>query len=409
MSTVGQYLDDLTEDGTRDSSGQFSVNSERGARLFGGFALPSAHHCLLKVVQVAHLLCGDEIRVTVGLNTTEIQFALPSDSLETARTALLFEPGRASGGRDTVADLMAMSLLGAMAAQKNVSAAWSLVDAGGETSVVLDREYQTHRNSRRVAPGEACCRFALRHGSTWRMWETWTRRSAVDALLSGLCAYSAIPLFLNGRPVPHYGCAALNEELREIFGSSFDAGTGVNTVGKARVAASLVLFDADKDGKSSVSLALPDQDYYSEQQPGRFVWKRYDESEARPDGADVPTYSLGFRDGGAWGAWPESRQRFRRVLGFNLHGPGSMDPLRLKVVRHGVLISDEVVATEDPRLKGLRGCSALICDDSTLTTDLSGFRLVEDEAYLERALSLLDLAELGHTTFEELTPELAGL
>ncbi len=408
MSTLRQYLDELTGAGTPESLGEFSINSARGIRLFGEFSLPSAFHYLLKVVQVAHVLDASEIKVSVGMTKTLVEFTLPTQSVDTVRQALSFDSQHVTQGRDSITDMLALSLLGGVA-QGNLSSSWSLVESGQESTVRLDQKYRTERSSLRVPQDEPRCRFSIHHRSTWRIWERWARRRAVDSLLSGLCAYSAIPLSLGGLPIPRYGCSALNEELREIFGSSFNAGTGVSTLGKVRVAASLVLCDLADSNEPALSLALPAQSYYEEEHPGRFLWQRYDEPDARPDGADVPAWSVALQSRGEWTRWPEGRARFRTVLGFNLHGPGSLDPLRLKVVRHGVLISDEVVTLDDSRLESLRGCSAIVCDDGSLTTDLSGFRLVEDEAYLEKALTLLDLAELGHRTFEELTPELAGL
>ena len=60
--------------GTHDSEGQFIVDLRKASDKVAAFALPSDSHYLLKVVQVAHRLRTDEIRVDIGRFRTTLEF-----------------------------------------------------------------------------------------------------------------------------------------------------------------------------------------------------------------------------------------------------------------------------------------------------------------------------------------------
>ena len=62
-----RFIRERFEAGTHDSEGQFTVDLRKASDKVAAFALPSDSHYLLKVVQVAHRLRTDEIRVDIVL------------------------------------------------------------------------------------------------------------------------------------------------------------------------------------------------------------------------------------------------------------------------------------------------------------------------------------------------------
>lgn len=373
--------------------------------MLGEHSLPSPFHYLLKAVQAANLLGVEELRIRVGFQATVLESPLSLRQFLLLRDLFSDDLGEAALGKESLSSHLALAMLGAVSAG-NIRASWSIHGAGRSTIVSLDSGFIAKiRTSPEVEKTEALlCRLTVSHSNPWQAWRLWSRRREIGGLLGLQCCMSSVPITLDGRLVPLPGCWALNDHLREIYGSTFDILAAVPSIGQARVAASLLLFVTAESESGAFSIAPPELRYYRHQGEERYLWKRCSDPQARPDGTDVPAWMLHCVEPATMSpmAFPSVPKRFQTVLAFNLHGPGNSDPLHLKVVRNGVLISDEPVTLDDDRLDPLRGCSVVLHDDGELTTDLSGFQLVEDERYLETLLSLRPLVELGYRTFEEL-------
>ena len=80
----------------------------------------------------------------------------------------------------------------------------------------------------------------------------------------------------------------------------------------------------------------------------------------------------------------------RAVLMLNRRTRAEEEPLRVKVIRSGILVLDRTFEESDPRFEEMRGC-VLAFHDEELETDLTGLQIIQNEAFEEKVLSFKKL------------------
>lgn len=396
MARIEQFLETKARAGAHHSRGSFSLDPARAAQAMALGSQPSPLHYLARVVMAANRLDAAEVRLSLGLSESILSFAPPSGEgvkwEEVARH--LANPTEQADHR---AGDLALSLLGAISSGATF-ASWEFAEGSSQARITLDGSYRLENWVSDVA--HPIWRFRVKYRWNWRLWEMARRRGQAIDLVRRLCAFSPAALIINGGPLKPPASPVLNEHLRELHGSHFNVGTGVMETVRSRVAATLTVFDRAEPGEAALAMTPPSETFYSREANGSLVWSpalRTDNS-SRPDGVEVGSWILKFvdRDGRDESA---SGVRFRAVVAMNIHGPGNMEPPRLMVVRHGVLVFEEKLRST-PELETLRGCSVILADDQ-LTTDLGGFGVVNDEKLQTRLAQLQPLLGLGQQVAEE--------
>ena len=242
----------------------------------------------------------------------------------------------------------------------------------------------------------------LTHSSGWQFWRNSRRRAESASILQHHCEFSAARINIDGRDIATPTSSSLNEHLREVGQARFNFVTGAFENTRSKVAASNIVFELAEPCKPALSLLRPSLSAYSVKQGDLNLWTQGTRfgNTLRPDGESSSAWMLQFVRGGKNVSIRRTRKRdrYRAVLTMNLIGAGNTEPLRLKIVRHGVLIYDSPAWVADQRLEAFRGCTLLLADDQ-LQTDLSGLQLVRNEHFLNVVLRERRLLELGEEYF----------
>jgi hypothetical protein len=94
------------------------------------------------------------------------------------------------------------------------------------------------------------------------------------------------------------------------------------------------------------------------------------------------------------------RVPIRACLCVNLLGDPAEMPLRIKIVRAGVTVLEQAMDQEAERFKAFKGC-ILLFHDEQLETDLTGFQVIQNEAFLEKIDSFQPLLAQARNYFDK--------
>ena len=81
-------------------------------------------------------------------------------------------------------------------------------------------------------------------------------------------------------------------------------------------------------------------------------------------------------------------------------GDAAEKPLRIKIVRAGVTVLEQSMEREDDRFKAFSGC-ILLFHDEELETDLTGFQIIQNDAFLEKIDSFQPLLLKARSYFDK--------
>lgn len=385
------YLENIAADGTLHPEGSFTLDPSRGIGRLAQASLPSWHHSFLKILQVAQRAGANRLSVIFSREETRVHFVLVSSQALPSSTAVLEALNTPLRDADQQAADLAGALLAAVSSNKR--AFWRELSLSSDFEISFaEGEWE-----------EPACSFVIEHNFAWKFWLAARRKAELVALFDQRCRFSTCGIELDGWALEPADCSLFNEGLREFHGSQFNPATGVMNTTKTRVAASLILFELVPIGEPALSLRPPPAEQFT-QCDSLYAWAPALEeaNELKPDGEAVNAWMLCFVSGLKNVARP-SRELFRTVIAFNIHGPGNTEALHLIVVKQGVVVENRRLKQEGPQWDIYRGCTIVMADDE-LETDLSGLKLVRNEKLVQRIVELRPLLEMGYRNFEDLAP-----
>jgi hypothetical protein len=392
QSGFQQFLTAQSAVGSYDSEGAFTVDFAEAADRLSTFRLPSESHFLLKMVQLASRLEAETVRV----------------KLESFRTSVHFRASQAQGVNDIEAitrGFLAPLEVRQPALADLIAALWGCL---GESTQELAWSYSEGYRGRRVfikdfkfrvedfqiqiplADGELPCAFTLSvlRRKTWRFWVHSRRNAEAYRLLWERCLLSRVRVLVDGRPLDRADAAyfASHRPIKGEFGETF-ANRPFHTA----------LFQLAKENEG-FELARPGLSRYLVRDHHFNVWTsgtRVNNS-LKPDGFSSPSWMLQFRDNGVNLSMRSVAKRVRCsfVLAYDEVAAAEEAGFRLTFVRQSVLLERQDHQEPSFDIKPWHGCH-LILDNDTLSTDLTGFQIIEDERLAELLKTLEPQVEIA--------------
>lgn len=390
-----RFLQESASTGTFHSEGAFSVDLSKATEKVAAFALPSDSHYLLKGVQVANRLKTETINVSIGRYGTKLSFDCADPGVA----------GDLQGLHTAVADPLnvedpllkdLIALLYGTIKPGNRETTWTCKRGGKAEALVIDSSRKVRSTRCDVAmegTEQVTLELSVTHGDVWKFWLHARRRAQSAAILRKECAFSPARLVIDGWQAETANPSVFNV-LEDI--------TDLTDYGLRKHPASNVLFTLPEEGDPVLCLQRPSMSAYLVRKEVMNVWAtgmRVNNTLV-PDGVSTAAWMLQFRRGGENLSmrWVHKRDLFKSVIAFHFDNKLSKRPPRLQVVRAGVLLCDEEIADSELRAM-FRGCVILLADDA-LDTDLTGFQLIKNEAYLQAIRRLEPQLEAAREYFE---------
>lgn len=404
-SKLQDFLAQQARKGRYHSEGRFSLDPVKAMKRLSSGSWLSPYHYLLKFVQLANRYRAESIEIEVARTHTTIFLSLDPELATgiSPRSAYELLRGETSvQGRES--HELLSGLLGCLQAS---STGFCWQDWNGERSSqlkVVDKQNVGLSSSNEAGSSRRGLSLTVNHKREWNLLKIPKRILDCENLLLENCLYSPVKIVFNDHLLCPPTTAALNAHLTDFGGSRFNPGTGVFEQSPLPVAASCILYDLAVGSGPSLAILNPPFTEYRTVHDRLNVWVRAlsPTNTLRPNGRSVPAWMLQYRRKGeniGLQGRPE-RELCRAVLAMNLHAAGNLEPLRLFVVRHGVLISKGEPLEQEFEIDAFRGCT-LVWADEELNTDLSGLALRRDEALKTRLQQAADLLAAGEEYFEK--------
>lgn len=368
-----EFLQERATEGQFDSEGAFTLSFEQAAERLAAFRLPSPVHYLLKVVQVASRLGATSIRVRLERFRTAITFRAHQAGAVTnfeAITRAFLAPLEVE---DPVLADLAAALWGAQSPTTQ-EILWSFSEGyRGRRVYIKNRLFRSEAFELQVPipEGEPPCAFHLSviHHKSWRFW-THARRNADSlALLSSSCIFSTLSVMVDGRKLEKANGNYPTEHRRSSHFGEVSARPYHN-----------ILYEITSQG--GFQTGRPGLAQYVVRDRCYNVWASGTRvnNQLRPDGISSPAWTLQFRQSEENLSMREVEKfpRCRLVLAYDETEAAEGIPLRLTLVRQSVLLQQPASAEWGKEFVKWFGCH-LILDEDTLSTDLTGFQVIEDE------------------------------
>lgn len=400
--SLDSFLQEQKSEGKVDSEGQFTLDLSRAADKLAAFALPSEAHYLLKMVQVAHHLRADEIRVTVERFRTVVRFRAPSGGSITDSESIFRAFSDPLNIQDKILKDLIPALLGTIS-EHNLETLWSYSQGHTGRRVTIDRKrqfsIQDFTLSRPLEAEEYPYAFTLSvlHPRTWKFWQTARRRANAVKVLESSCRFSGVNVWLDGRMLELAPSSQLNDHL--IKRTYLGEGSYANR----HEPASNILFALSDPEELRFGLARPSFSAYVVREDNLTLWATgtRPNNSLVPDGLSSAAWALQFlqEEQTVSIRFAPKRTRCRAVVTLNLENPGAHLPLLFKVVRNGILVLEDSVSEEDTAFQDFRGCVLVFADDS-LETDLTGLQPIRGSRLDERILEHKELVTSAKNYFE---------
>lgn len=400
---INKFLQKQARLGDFDSQGRFTMDLQKARKRLAADALASSHHFLLKFVQLANALNARRVDVLVLRTHTELVMELADADIEGVGPTDAF--AMLEGDRDV--EPRARDLVVGLLA--------CLRPEHGECRYEHWQGKEGHRLT--ISPDETVSLKAIQvsempprglllavdQQSRWNPWKLKERLQTCRSLLERYCCYSPVPVIFNQSEIPGVPTAQLNSHLSDFGGSQFNVAIGAFQDAPRPAAASSVLY-ALADGPPLLAIQRPSLEEYRVSGSNLNVWGRglSRQNTLRPNGQAVPAWMLQFRLNGEnlpMTSRPE-RELCRAVLVMNLHAIGNIEPLRLYVVRHGVLCMEAPPLGSEFEVEAFKGCTLVLADDQ-LHTDLSGLHIRRDQRLKETLGHALQYLRAGEEYFEQ--------
>lgn len=401
---LDQYLQSQASEGSLESQGrQFTLDLARAADKLAAFALPSHSHYLLKIVQVAHHLRADTVKVKIERYRTVVRFRAPRGGKITDSESIYRAFADPLAVDDPVMVDFISGLIGTITEQ-NLETLWSYSEGHTGRRVFINRQRRFSIEdfvlSRPLDEDDHPYAFTLSvlHPRTWRFWQGARRRAEAAKVLEDNCRYSGVKLFIDTRELELHPSSELNSHLKET--RWIEQGY----YGHAYHPADNILYDMAAPDEMRCGILRPSLSAYVVRGDHMNLWVSAIRvnNTLKPDGNSSAAWMLQFLEDGhnISMRFAPKRVPLRACLCVNLQGDAAEKPLRIKIVRAGVTVLEQTIDREDDRFKAFNGC-ILLFHDEELETDLTGFQIIQNEAFLEKIDSFQPLLLKARAYFDK--------
>ncbi len=384
--TLDSFLAGQQAEGKHDSEGVFTVDLAEAAERLVTFRLPSEHHYLLKLVQLATRIGAPILRIKMESFRTSLYFrarSLHGLGQSRALAQAFLSPLEVSD--PALSDLVS-ALWGALG-ESTLEVGWT-VSQGYKGRHVLLKDHKFRVEEFQIetplSGDELPCAFTFSvvRRKTWRFWTHSRRNADAYRLLVTHCSLSRTELIVDGRP------------LQKAEGSFFTAHRRFSRYGEPARATPYhtAYYRLDSSPGSGLKMGRPTLAQYVVRNHHFNLWVSglRTNNSLLPDGISSPAWMLQFRDPA--GDDLSLREvgkivRCRFLLAFDEQAANNKEELRLTLVRQSVLLQRAAPQAPVFDPEPWYGCH-LVLDDDTLGTDLTGFQIIEDQRLADLLKSL---------------------
>ena len=386
------YLSQQAQEGHHDSAGSFTLDLSKAASRLEDFALPSSHHYLLKIVQIASQLGAQEMRFKMEKFRTSVHFRAPVGGSVTNSEQIYRAFADPLNVQDSLMSDLISALLGSLT-KDVLEILWSYSEGHrGRRVKIKERHFEAKDFvlSRPLEEGDFPCAFTLSvlHPKSWQFWKPSTRQLDATGVIEAATKLSRLTIFVDGRQL---------ETAASSFTTHHRLSEDLSLFGAAAAAYHSLHYETSIECANSFRLSRPNHANYLVRNGSTNVWATgiRPSNSLKPDGISSPSWFVQF---GQKDEYLSLRQVSKRtlcqaVVGYDAEATGKS--LRLVIVRNSVIVFDETPKVFQDRLGAWDG-ALLIIADNTLETDLTGFQVTTDEPFLElinRSKPLLERAK----------------
>lgn len=398
-----KFLEEQASEGNLESAGlQFSLDLSKAADKLAAFALPSTSHYLLKFVQVAHHLRADVINVKIERYRTVVRFRAPRGGSLTDSESIHRAFVDPLAVKDPIMADLVSGLIGTITGE-NLETLWSYSQGHKGRRVYIDRKRQFSIKdfvlSRPLDEDDYPFAYTLSvlHPRTWKFWQGARRRAAAAKVLEEHCRYSGVRIVVDARELESHPSSELNSHLRTTQWTK-----NVGYVYSCHAADNIV-YQLATDDEVRCSILRPSLSAYVVRAHHVNLWVssiRVNNS-LKPDGNSSAAWMLQFLNGeqNVSMRYVPKRVLLRTCLCLNLRGEAAEHPLRIKIVRAGVTVLEKAMDEHPEEFNAFQGCVLLFADEE-LETDLTGFQVIENEAFFAKIHSYHPLLEKARRYYE---------
>ena len=400
---LDQYLQEQASGGSLEAEGkQFTLDLSRAADKLAAFALPSSSHYLLKIVQVAHHLRAETVKIKIERYRTVVRFRAPKGGNITDSESIYRAFADPLAVKDPVMIDFISGLIGTITDQ-NLETLWSYSEGHKGRRVFINRKRRFSIEdfilSQPLDKDDHPYAFTLSilHPRSWKFWQGARRRADAARVLENNCRYSGVKLFIDARELELHPSSELNSHLRV---------TRLIDQGYHHYAyhpADNILYDMAGPDEMRCGILRPSLSAYVVRADHMNLWVSAIRvnNTLKPDGNSSAAWMLQFMEEGENVSmrFAPKRVPLRACLCMNLLGEAAHKPLRIKIVRAGVTVLEQAMDNEAERYKHFAGC-ILLFNDEQLETDLTGFQVIQNEAFLRKIDSYQPLVVKARKYFD---------
>lgn len=387
---MDNFLAQKSAEGDHQGAGSFTLDLAAAADKLTAFALPSHAHYLLKIIQVAQQVQAQEVEIRVERFRTKLRFHAPLGSSITDPESLFQAFCAPLVISDPVLKDLVSGLLGTIN-ENNLETLWSFSHGHSGRRIFIDQKrrfsIEPFTLSKPRDPELPAFTFTLSvlHPKRWKFWKDARRRAEIHKVVTDNCRFCGIKVTLDGKECPLAATHELNSHLTVMKMNDF-----LGVLRPHPVAAYCVCYDMASNAPYRFSLLRPSLSAFVVRENDLNLWApgtRVNNTLA-PDSLSSAAWMLQFQERDKLLSMRVVPKRVpcRAVLVVNRHPEIEDAPLRLKVVRHGILVLDKLVDEDDRDYEDFKGCVLVMCGHH-LATDLTGLQVVENQAFREAVLS----------------------
>ncbi|MFA5506207.1 MAG: hypothetical protein WC314_12700 [Vulcanimicrobiota bacterium] len=398
-----RFLEEQASEGNLESAGlQFSLDLSKAADKLAAFALPSTSHYLLKFVQVAHHLRADVINVKIERYRTVVRFRAPRGGSLTDSESIHRAFADPLAIKDPIMADLVSGLIGTVSGE-NLETLWSYSQGHKGRRVYIDRKRQFSIKdfvlSRPLDEGDYPFAYTLSvlHPRTWKFWQGARRRAAAAKVLEEHCRYSGVRIVVDAKELESHPSSELNIHLRTT--------QWTENVGYVHTchAADNIVYQLAANHEVPCSILRPSLSAYVVRAHHVNLWVSSirANNSLKPDGNSSAAWMLQFLNGeqNVSMRYVPKRVLLRTCLCLNLQGEAAEHPLRIKIVRAGVTVLEQAMDEHAEEFKAFQGCVLLFAEEE-LETDLTGFQVIQNQAFFAKIRSYQPLLEKARRYYE---------
>lgn len=379
-----RYLEEQSADGSHESEGVFTLDLSRAAERLTQFRLPSPHHYLLKIVQIASQLGAVEMKFRMERFRTAVHFRAPKSGSVADSEAIYKAFSDPLNVSDPLMNDLVTALLGSLT-EHTQEVLWSYSEGHrGRRVFIKDHQFEAKDFilRRPLASDDFPCAYTLSvlHPRIWKFWLASHRIVDAVQLVEQTARFSRVKIRLDGRnlePAPSNSFIR-HRRVVSYFSENFRP---------YRIASYLL----SNQEEHAFRIQRPSTANYVVRETNLNLWASGTrlKNTLVPDGLGSPAWVLRFTDGTDDLSMRQviKAPSCKALLAYCPKQAKAERELRLTLVRNSVVVFDEDAGEWSERLPFLKGC-ALILHDHSLPTDLTGFQIIQDKELRARLEAL---------------------